>query len=64
MLYNTIYIALNNNYMREYKVLYQDINNVHRFTYVDANSIEEARALVYNNKLNCVQTLSAECVSN
>lgn len=49
--------------MREYKVLYQDINNVHRFTYVDANSVEEARALVYNNKLGCVQTLSAECTS-
>lgn len=47
--------------MKEYIITYQRTDGSFRFTFINANNIYQAKELVYNDKLDCVQILSAEC---
>jgi hypothetical protein len=50
--------------MRNYKVSYLREDYSIRYKYVSANSSDEARLLVYNDIVDCIQTLSAECTQS
>jgi hypothetical protein len=52
--------------IKEYKVLYLHEDGSMRYKYIDALNAEYARSLVYGMLCTegCVQTLSAELVSN
>ena len=52
------------NYIKEYKVLYLHEDGSMRYKYIDALNAEYAKSLVYGDTEGCVQTLSAELVSN
>ena len=48
--------------MKTYKVKYLQEDYSIRVKYIAANSSDEARLLVYNDTLDCIQTLKAELV--
>jgi hypothetical protein len=50
--------------MRNYKVLYLNEDYDVKCKYISANSADEARALVYGDTLDCLQTLKAELVNS
>jgi hypothetical protein len=48
--------------MRTYKVTYLQEDYSTRVKFIAAETTDEARSLVYNDTLNCIQTLKAELV--
>jgi hypothetical protein len=50
--------------MRTYKVTYLQEDYSIRVKFIAANSADEARLLVYNDIVDCIQTLSAECTQS
>ena len=50
--------------MRNYKVTYLQEDYSIRVKYIAANSSDEARLLVYNDIVDCIQTLNAECTQS
>ena len=50
--------------MRNYKVTYLQEDYSIRVKFIAANSSDEARLLVYNDIVDCIQTLSAECTQS
>ena len=48
--------------MRTYKVTYLQEDDSTRVKFIAAETTDEARSLVYNDTLNCIQTLKAELV--
>jgi len=48
--------------MRSYKVSYLREDYSIQYKYIAASSVEQAREKVYNDTLDCIQTLKAELV--